>query len=434
MESADILVREGIYPESTTEGHLGVDNFTVAWMLNIAVHASGNPFVSSLLNEFSGPFDVDQVGRVKAWAEDPDGLERGAYSRYWHGYLIYLKPLLVFFDIRQIRFLFQTIFVLLVASAVISLVRRLGDRGPFVAMALVFSYAVMHGFDAVTVLPMFPSFAISVIGILWALRARDDRRSIVRGFLLLGAFTVFFDMLDNPVLTAGMPAAIVLVRFIDVRSSKWLLTTLLLSMLAWCCAYGFVWAMKWILCTIVTGHDIIGEAIRQVGFRSGVSGQEGRDLGIVSLTAILRNLRIRDVIIPVVLTLFLICAVLFVLRFVRGRRELAGNAKLWTGVGLFALVGVLPYLWYAVIGNHSALHSFFTYRDQIITVFALLTCAQWLWRGKGPKGEGFASRGTEKSDIDRANRRYAEMLGNKPGICSYHAQYGALLSEREHSR
>ena len=38
------------------------------------------------------------------------------------------------------------------------------------------------------------------------------------------------------------------------------------------------------------------------------------------------------------------------------------------------LVAASPYAWYTVLLNHSCIHSFFTYRLQMITVVALGIC------------------------------------------------------------
>lgn len=373
-ESAQIVIDEGNYPDSPIEGDLGIDNFTVAWMLNIAVHGGGNPFVASLENHFTSSSEGD----LQEWLDDPGVSAQGSYPRYWHGYLVYLKPLLVFFDIRQIRFLFQVIFILLMFATAISFVRCLGNRGAFVAMAFAFSYAIMHGFDAVAVLPMFPSFAISVIGALWALHVKEDRWCICRGFVVIGAFTVFFDLLDNPILTLGMPLSVIVLRLLGEKSSKWILSTVVLAAVSWACAYCFVWSMKWVLCTIVTGRDVIDQALVQANYRMGGGDQGEYNHFTIILKGYAKNLVIQDIIIPVIGALLLLFFVLLVACVALRRKGRLEGGDLWASVGLYVLVGALPYLWILIFGNHSAEHSFFTYRNQIITVFALLLCIQSL--------------------------------------------------------
>jgi hypothetical protein len=39
-------------------------------------------------------------------------------------------------------------------------------------------------------------------------------------------------------------------------------------------------------------------------------------------------------------------------------------------IGIFLLLGVLPYLRYLALSNHSYMHYFFTYRAQMVTVLA----------------------------------------------------------------
>lgn len=46
------------------------------------------------------------------------------YSRYWHGYLLYLKPLLLFFNVYDIKILMMFIQLLLIVWVEILLAKR----------------------------------------------------------------------------------------------------------------------------------------------------------------------------------------------------------------------------------------------------------------------------------------------------------------------
>ena len=56
------------------------------------------------------------------------------------------------------------------------------------------------------------------------------------------------------------------------------------------------------------------------------------------------------------------------------RLDFHGNA--FTDAVLFC--GLLPFIWYGLIQNHSYIHDFFTYRALGITVFAVLIWGNYL--------------------------------------------------------
>lgn len=405
IESADILYEQGNYAASQTEDNLAIDNFTPAWMLNIAVQTSGgNPFKESLTDRFIKTEGGNSVSWLHEWSENPDdksGL--WVYWRYWMGSLVLLKPLLVFFNVRQIQFIYQLIFVMLLFGAAISTARRLGRKGPFAAMALAFAYAVMHGFEAAAQIQFFPSFALSAIGIIWALRVRDAAWPIARGFLFLGAFTTFFDLLSNPLLTIGMPFCALLVRFLGEKRPRDILKYLALAALAWGMAYGIIWFAKWVLTGIVANQNVVEDALYQANYRAGGGDQGKYNRFTVILKGFAMALKIRGYLFPLLLGLLLAFVVMVVICVAQKRKGNFRGKDLWAGVGLFVLVGSMPYLWILVFGNHSAEHSFFTYRNQAITVFAILLCLQWM-RSHLP--EGFFKLG-KRADNDDGNLKEA---------------------------
>lgn len=73
---------------------------------------------------------------------------------------------------------------------------------------------VFECMDAVTSLPFFFSFEISMLGIVLVCNLRvDNSWRMFMIFALIGMLTVFFDFLDNPVLTLEMPLAIYVLHF-----------------------------------------------------------------------------------------------------------------------------------------------------------------------------------------------------------------------------
>ena len=116
---------------------LKFDNFTDALMVNTAFSIdTKTPFYSAMMarkNYIDGKTEIiypDSTGELKS-ASKYEGLnqvgelhdtinnditESFEYARYWHGYLIFLRPLLIFFNITEIRT------ILLIAFAILGLI------------------------------------------------------------------------------------------------------------------------------------------------------------------------------------------------------------------------------------------------------------------------------------------------------------------------
>lgn len=86
-----------------------LDILTDSWMMLIAAEPRNHSVVkSAMLNEYSQVEELDITESLQAIYGDRKNessweITKGEYSRYWHGYLTVLKPLLLFFSYGQIR-------------------------------------------------------------------------------------------------------------------------------------------------------------------------------------------------------------------------------------------------------------------------------------------------------------------------------------------
>lgn len=137
-ESADTFVSEGdakyILVNFTNMIDLEIDNFTDALMVNTAYSIDSKKPVESFLlarkNYIPGTTKIiheEENGNLQFPSKyekytpvtelydtvNDDIDESYEYARYWHGYLVFLRPLLIMFNIKQIRILSQIIFAVL---------------------------------------------------------------------------------------------------------------------------------------------------------------------------------------------------------------------------------------------------------------------------------------------------------------------------------
>ena len=117
-KSVQVFVNEGYYPKVKLAHNYLLDNYTDALMINTAYSVdSEKPLESAILMRRSyrpkENLKLEEVGTndkpIQCLIENVNETNETylEYSRYWHGYMIYLRPLLVFFNYLQIRIILQ---------------------------------------------------------------------------------------------------------------------------------------------------------------------------------------------------------------------------------------------------------------------------------------------------------------------------------------
>ena len=359
-----------------------VDNFTNALMLNIASHGDNlgvrgafgayyysDPEISSQTEGLRPSLDV------QADASDPSFT---SYARYWHGYLVFLKPLLVFLDIAQIRMLlFLLVSTLIVAVSVI--LQRM--RGIVPALAFSAPFFVCAYPVTCFSLSFAPCFVIALVSsLLILLRAPDGRiRHASSSFFIIGALTVYLDFLCNPIITLGIPLGLLIYLRVtsgDGRGSWSEVVRLgLTCFFSWCCGYGLLWVSKWVLSSLVTGRDVVRDGVGNLLYRSGSSMAAAEGGGDISrLDAVALNF---SYMFPRWL-LALLAAIVLITLFVSVRRNGLPSRDGVISAFLVLAVGLAPYAWYFFTANHSYHHAFFAFRSQVATLMTVFLCVDVL--------------------------------------------------------
>lgn len=112
MESQDIFVKEGIYPMALPVSFSQLDNYTDALiLLESGFDGSGSLSDKALLNyhyeKMENGSNINPFYTIidQNFGKTKDGFLALLYPRYWHGYLIFMKPLLFLFNLHQIRWI-----------------------------------------------------------------------------------------------------------------------------------------------------------------------------------------------------------------------------------------------------------------------------------------------------------------------------------------
>lgn len=286
-----------------------------------------------------------------------------SYARYWNGYLLYLKPLLLFFSLPQIRTM-DACFQFCLAAAVLLLAYRKGGTRLAVPMALMI--LSLNPISTAMSLQYTSMYVLTLGGALAMLSLETWKKE--NGYLLflfLGIGTAFFDFLTYPAAAVGVCLA--LQALLDSRTGKKALFHAVGSGAAWAFGYGGMWGSKWVLAELLTGEKVLSDALNQVRFRSGSQVSDLAGSAKISFWSVVgKNLSVYLTAGYVLLAIGLLAALLWLL--LRKRYRFSPDKG---RLAVLALCFAVPFVWYLLLRNHSSQHYWMTHRNLSAAFFAL---------------------------------------------------------------
>ena len=369
-ESVQQLEIEGVYPSvffNTIAARL--DNYTDSIMLNIAAHADNNrPIRSSMKNPYRLAKESGENLRVddlKTAIKDKDNSEETTYSRYWHGYLGILRPLLVFFNYTEIRFLNICALFMLFLVVNILLKKELG-------LGIMISFFFSMMMSMFIIIPMSLQFSsmfyvmlIGMIFILLRYRYIYNKKLDTCLFFIIGGVTSFLDFLTAPLITLGFP--LVTYMFITQDNNKtFIINTrdIIKNCFSWGVGYIAIWISKWIFGSLITGENLFLEAVGRVAMRTSSEMGEGEYFNILSVLKNNFDMVFNNTSIYIFM-LLVICYVILAILFSKSIKEISNVLPV-------LCIGIIPIIWYCLTLNHSGIHFWFTYRNLSIGIFSML--------------------------------------------------------------
>ncbi|UFS71054.1 hypothetical protein LPW11_02425 [Geomonas sp. RF6] len=359
------------------------DNFTDSLMLNQAVAAGDmSPVKASFGNYMrivpAPNGDPSPIDSLRA-ALDGRG-ELTSYSRYWHGYQVILRPLLLLLDYSAIRWLNSLMLSLSVLAVLVLLRYRLNLHTALAFLLALASAGIVMVPISMQFCAVFYLAMAGMAAVCYGVDGDGTFRLDLETFLVLGACTSFLDLLTAPVLTLGMPLAVltlVRMRAHSTSSLRGQFVHFCRVSFVWGVGYAGTWVAKWCLSSAILGHSLFAEAAESVATRlngdaAGVAVSRGG--AIVRNVAMLFPLfgldntgNARWTAVATLCALPAVALLLGILFLVRHLRQDAGRKC----VAALLPVAALPFLWYVVVANHSYVHFWFTYRSLMVTVFTV---------------------------------------------------------------
>ncbi|WP_137602321.1 hypothetical protein [Paucilactobacillus nenjiangensis] len=347
-ESLELIQTEGTYPEildTSSKTGTRIDNFTDGWMVSATVKKQSNPIVAAMsINH---------------------------YERYWQGYLIFLRPLMAFFNLSSIRYFSLFISMILFALTFYVIAKSIN-------LVIALFYAVAMTSISFFIIPMCLEYSsllyILNLSVLYILVKRKLPNTLLI-FCVIGSLVNFFDFLTYPVITLGIPLALLLIKkhYQDNGSSfQENIKTTSLAVLGWFSSYSITWLAKWCLATLILQKNVIVDAVNQVLLRSEGTSSEA----ISSNNPVLhRPFMLKENVLQIFTKQFILIFIIILIALII--LAVINKISFSTMISLSPMifVAVLPYIWYLVLGNHSQVHYWMTYRAQAVFVFTSLSYA-----------------------------------------------------------
>lgn len=265
--SAHTLEKEGLHKSFLNHSLFTMDNFTDALMLNLAISANNeHPIEAGMMNYnyksknyfIDLAYDTEKVAQGKT-----DNLDKNSYGRYWQGYQVTLRPLLIIFTYPQIRILNYIIFTLLIISIIWLFAQRIST-----GVAILFGASLLLiNFPIVPYSMQFSTcFYIAFISMILLIKCpilTKSNSNIFCSFFIIGGITSYLDFLTTPQLTLGLP----LIVYMLTKHPQNTWRTVIAISIAWFLGYGLLWASKWMMGYLLTGNNILADAMESAKFR-----------------------------------------------------------------------------------------------------------------------------------------------------------------------
>lgn len=285
---------------------------------------------------------------------------KSEYPRYWHGYLVLLKPFLFLFDygmIRTINGISQTLINILLIFVLYKSKLKQYIFPYILSICFIMPIAIAKSLQFSSI---FYIFSIATIVLILNYNKWKDTVKIFYFFLLIGIFTSYFDFLTYPIATFGVPF-IFLLSMKEKTDRRSEVVLFLKAFFFWGVGYVGMWAGKWIVASLLSDINVIEDALKQVAFRLSATDEKGTSCSVLHVWNVNISAFVKT---PVMLV-----AIGYIISKINQIVKKQKMKELIEQSFRYAIIVMLPIVWYVVTRNHSWPHAYFTCKALIVTAF-----------------------------------------------------------------
>lgn len=345
-----------------------IDRYADSILLNIAYHYDADdPLHSVMISEYYyTPWQNENNNLLDAVNHDYSANTQ--YLRYWHGSAALVRILHLFTNMRGMYIINAVIAVVLYGLLAFVLIKnRLYEGAVGLGIALVAAgiWFVPFSLEYTWVFLIAP--AVSIAAVELVLKGKTELLGTL--FIISGMTTNFFDFLTAETVTLTVPLLLALYtaeKTNPAATREKALRTVKLIVL-WGVGYAGMWVLKWGLAAAVLGEDVMPYVAEHIAERSigNLDGPEDANI----LAAVWKNI---SCLFPfgygeagLIAAIVLMLGAAYVCFVYRRKGAVRSN------IIIYAVIGAIPLLRYAVLMNHAFLHYFFSYRALAGTMLAL---------------------------------------------------------------
>ena len=369
VKSANILHKQGPdFIKKSLGTYVFLHNHTDALMINITYGIDPNNKLESILinkrnynPNVKAPIDKEALGNLKGSTKNYDltidllktvnnkKIRASEYMKYWHGYIIILKPLLLFLDITGIRILI-TILLLISLSLLCFLIYKEKDWMTSLAVFLSIISANLVTTALFNIQGMFV-FLIAIISSIIVMKKDLTDNDFYILIIINGILTAFFDFLTTPIITLLIPVIIRNLKDKEKRDKKQIVIYFTKCFIIFFVSYIGFWFLKWLIVDLIYHRNMIRIGIEEIFFRTGVKYRKPSILSAF-VNNILNSINI--------ITISILILYLINIKKIRYKENIIYN------LSILAII-----LWYIVTSQHATQHPFFTYRNMVVITLAI---------------------------------------------------------------
>lgn len=351
-----------------------IDNYTDAIMLNNIYSIDENNIIESIIKcrrnyipnikirnfgEKAGNilYQDGEDNPVQDLVDITNGKSRTTYeyARYWHGYMVILKPMLIFFNITQIRIIFEIILCISLFILSFYLYKNVNK------IIAILTFITFFSIDIVSFVKNLQGifvFIIPIITSIFIVNKKINSKNINLILFIIGGITAYVDFLTTPLTTILIPEIIYFMVYKE-KDLKVVFKEFIFMCLLWGIGYFGIWISKWIINDWIYNSNLIEVSLKQILFR--VNSNEFVGTPNVPIKALKSNIfnSCNWISIGII--------IIAIINLIKNYKNIFNKNKI-----IYGIIAIIPILWYLVISNHSCLHYFFTYKLLIVTLLGIV--------------------------------------------------------------
>lgn len=373
IATADYFVKHSLFEKEYPDKEYAlIDNLADCYLVSVMV---GMDCADSKLQAvFLAPYyqkEHRNINESLVLALEEGTMPNLSYGRYWHGAIIFLRPLFVFGDIVFAR---RILGYMMIAGCVLVLLTNILIKKYTFSVVYFISCVYLHIFYCSRCIEyVIPIVLINIMLLILTIQMKRGRiQNDMCSFMIFsGCVVSFFDFLTVETLFFTIPY----LYYVSVRRSvdgnrkqfkkKFYeeCKHLVLAACSFAASYGMTFLIKWVICGLFD-KKLLLETLCQGRMRV-------NDGSLAK--AICNNAKFlldpsgsfpeRYVAVE---TIFIFLILLFLAAAAYKRQ----NLKL----SIMGILTMVPYIRFAFLRNHSQYHYFFTYRAQLVAVMFVLFC------------------------------------------------------------